>query len=163
MSLDVENSIIALLKRSSKNGRTATVQEIETINRDCQNIIPDWYAELLLKYPICGLELGWQRFEEEDFDGVEWVEWSDPFMMHAVMTDSDPFNFMRQHGYLNVANLTSGDENPYFINIEEGENPRVVQIYHDHSPDYEITLKEGIDVIAGSLSEFFQTSLTPEL
>ena len=160
MGTEVENSVILLLERAPKTGRQATAEEINAINRDCGNIIPGWYAALLCKYPICGLELGWQKFEaEDDFDGIEWVEWSNPEMMRAIMLDGFPFDVLCRDGFLNVAALLDGDDNPYFININEGENPPVLQIYHDASPKLEIILKEGIDVVAGSLSEFFANSI----
>ncbi len=157
MNIDVENSFIAFLERVSKVGRKATLEEINSINRDCNNIIPNWYAELLMKYPICGLELGWQQFEpEEDFDGINWMQWSKPEMMKSEMIEAYPGIAIYKHGYLNVATCSHGSGDPYFININEGENPRVLQVFHDVSEKFEIIVKEGIDIVAESLSEFFK-------
>lgn len=159
MSIDVENSILFFLERTAKRGRIATQEEIHSLVRDCAGIFPDWYAKLLLKYPICGLELGWQRCEPEgDFDGINWMKWSDSKMMRAETLESYPGVAIYKHGYLNVASCSHGSGDPYFINTDEGENPRVLQVFHDVSDKYEVIVSEGIEVVAGSLSEFFRNA-----
>jgi hypothetical protein len=157
MDVEVKNSVSLLLERVSKRGRVATLEEINSLNQDCDGIVPAWYAELLLEYPICELEIGWQQFEpEDDFDGINWMQWSNPEMMRAEMLEAYPGVAIYKHGYLNVATCSHGSGDPYFINTNEGENPRVLQVFHDVSENYEIIVSEGIDVVAESLSEFFK-------
>ena len=162
MSDEVENSLIFLLEKSPKKGRCATLEEVANINQHFPGIIPDWYEKLLVNYPICEFEIGWQSFEpEDDFDGIEWIEWSNPIFMLSETFESYPGIEIYKHGYLNVATCLTGSGDNYFININEGENPRILQIYHDISDKAEIIIKEGIDIVANSLSEFFRNAIIP--
>ena len=160
MKSEVEGSLITLLERVSKVGRKATFEEIKYINQKCNNIIPDWYAELLIRYPICGLELGWQQFEpEEDFDEVNWMVWSNPEMMQSEMIEAYPGIAIYKYGYMNIASCSHGSGDPYFMNINESKNPPVLQVFHDVSDNYEVIVKQGIDIIAGRLSDFFKNAI----
>lgn len=160
MNNKAEKSLDLLFKRVSKIGRKATIEEINSINQDCNNIMSDWHAEILLNYPICGLELGWQQFEpEDDFDGINWMSWSNPEWMKSEMIEAYPGIAIYKHGYLNVATCSHGSGDPYFININEDDNPRVLQVFHDVSDNYELIIAEGIDVITESLSDFFQNAI----
>ena len=158
MNVEVENSISLLLEKVSNCGRVATLEEINSLNQNCEGIVPKWYAELLLKYPLCGLELSWQQFEpENDFDGVSSMEWSNPETMQGLMLECYPGVAIYKQGYFNVAFDLTGSGDDYFINANEGENPRVLQVFHDTSENYEVIIKEGIDIVAESLSEFFRS------
>lgn len=159
MNIEIEDSVLLLLEKIPKRGRIATLEEITALNQDCEGIIPNWYTELLLKYPICGLELGWQQDEaEDDDDGISWMQWSNLEMMRSETIECYPGFAIYKHGYLNVATCSHGSGDPYFINTNEGENPRLLRVYHDVSENYEVIIKEGIDVVAESLSEFFKST-----
>lgn len=160
MNIEIENSLNSLLERIPKFGKKAILEEINAINQNCSEILPDWYAKILLNYPVCGLEIGWQQYEpEEDFDGINWMMWSNLEMMQSEMIDAYPGIAIYKHGYLNVATCSHGSGDPYFINVKEGDNPRVLQVFHDVSDEYKIIVEEGIDIVANSLSDFFQNCI----
>jgi hypothetical protein len=118
MNTEVENSLLFLLKKIPKQGRCATLEEIANINQQCNGILPDWYGKLLTKYPICGLEIGWQQSEpDEDDNGVSWMEWSNPTMMRGETFESYPGIAIYKHGFLNVGTCSHGSGNPYFIRV----------------------------------------------
>ena len=58
-------------------------------------------------------------------------------------------------GYICIASDPTGGGDPYFININEGDNPAVYQIYHDVSDLGEEIIAEGRKMIATSFSELF--------
>jgi len=85
----LHNAAKALVERAEKAGQSrntlAAPDELRQLNQELGGRLPGWYAELLASVPLCGLELGWQAGEpEDDFDGVEWLDWSSP---HDNCTD----------------------------------------------------------------------------
>jgi hypothetical protein len=59
-------------------------------------------------------------------------------------------------GYICIAEDPTGSGDPYFINIYEGDNPPVYQIYHDVSDIGEEIIQGGREKIVNQLSELFK-------
>src|SRR5262249_1587234 len=119
--------------------------------------------ELITTVPLCGLELGWQAQEPDgDFDGVEWMQWSDPRNMRSESIECYPGLAILDHGYVNVASDLSGGGDPYFIAAGKSEEPSREQIYHDVSDEGSEILAEGRNLVAKSLSGFFRKALVQE-
>ena len=159
MNQDVKRSVIALLERAgaaARVGSKAAPEEMLALNQECGGIIPGWYIELVTTYPICWLELGWQSsVPEGDDDGVSWMEWFGPAGMRSEMMDNYPGVAIYRQGYFNVAGCSHGSGDQYFIRAQDGNNPAVVQIAHDVSNHPELILRDGVYVVAESLSELF--------
>jgi len=131
--------------------------------RDAKGRIPLWYVELITTVPICGLELGWQAQEPVgDYDGVEWMEWSDPRNMRSESIDCYPGLAILEHGYVNVASDLSGGGDPYFIAAGKSQDPPLYQVYHDVSDEAKAILAEGRNLVTRSLSGFFRKAIIAE-
>ncbi|MTB49771.1 SMI1/KNR4 family protein [Lewinella sp. W8] len=113
--------------------------------------LPPWYVEFLTTFPINGLIIDFEVNPDDErsieFVGFEGVQ--DEFY------DLYPGCAIGQLGYICIGEDPTGSGDPYFINIHEGENPPVYQIYHDVSDVGEEIIQGGRDKVAGQLSELF--------
>jgi hypothetical protein len=155
-----------LVERAAKAGQRGTLadpDELRQLDHDLGGRLPGWYAELLASVPLGGLELGWQAGEpEDDFDGVEWLDWSSPHDIRGESVEVYPGIAILERGYINVATDPTGGGNPYFIPTDQGDDPPLFQVYHDVSDDPDTIVRDARQLVAGSLSEFFaQAVITP--
>ncbi len=162
MTTVVQQSAKGLVERAAALGQHGVVageEELQQLNRDMGNRMPCWYIELLTSVPLCGLEFGWQAYEPDgDFDGIEWLQWSDPANIRSESLECYPGVAILERGYINVASDMTGGGNPYFIPADQGHDPPLFQVYHDISDDPDIIVQEGCQLVANSLSEFFTKS-----
>ena len=121
-----------------------------------------WFVELLTTVPLAGLELGWHAQDPEPgFDGLAWMEWSDEKNIRSESIDCYPGLAILKQGYINVAFCTEGSGDPYFVCMEEGDDPPLYQVYHDVSDEPKIIISKGRQKVAAKLSEFFRDALLP--
>jgi hypothetical protein len=155
-----------LVERAAAVGHTGKIADQELLAalvRDAKGHIPPWYAELITTIPLCGLELGWQAHEPaDDYDGIEWMVWSDASNMRSESIECYPGLAILEHGYVNVASDPGGGGDPYFIAAGEGEDPPLYQVYHDVSDQGPEIIANGRSMVAESLSAFFRTALIPD-
>jgi hypothetical protein len=117
-------------------------------------------AELLTAIPLGGLEIGWQAYEpKDDYDGVEWIELSDASGIRSESIECYPGLAILPAGYINIGSCSGGSGDPYFISVDEGDDPPVYQVYHDVGDTAEAILTEGRRCVASSLSLLFQTAI----
>jgi hypothetical protein len=165
MNANLRDAAVQLVERAAaigQKGKTADKGLLEALVRDAKGHIPPWYAELITTVPLCGLELGWQAHEPvDDYDGIEWMVWSDPRNMRSESIECYPGLAILEYGYVNVASDSGGGGDPYFIAASEGEDPPLYQVYHDVSDQGTEIIAEGRGLVAKSLSEFFQKALIP--
>jgi hypothetical protein len=166
MNLKLKQAALQFVERAKKNGFNGKVLDKEVIDKLNKKLIgnlPEWYAELLATIPICYLELGWQAFEpEEDFDGIDWMEICDDHGIVSESIDCYPGLAVLEKGYLNIAGDSMGGGNPYFIDITQGDDPPVYQIYHDVSDDPTIIIAEGRNLVSEHLSDLFLNGFVEE-
>ena len=169
----VRSAAQTLIKRAVQVGQHGTLADpdaLQQLDRELDGRLPTWYAELLATVPLSGLYLGWQAYEpkadfdgpEDDFDGIEWLKWSDSHNIRVESLESYPGIAILKRGYINVALDTTGGGDPYFIPTDQGDDPPLFQVYHDVSEDPDVIVREGRRLIAASLSEFFRTALVLE-
>ena len=107
MKAKLRDAALQLVDRAAKSGhrgKTANKRLLAALVRDAKGRIPSWYVELITTVPICGLELGWQaQPPEADYDGIEWMDWSDPRNMRSESIECYPGLAILEHGYVNVA------------------------------------------------------------
>lgn len=132
-------------------GRKVDKTEFDALNLKANNIIPEWFIELHTKYPFSNMILELQDSEVEDCEYV--LEIAPPKWIESELFDLVPGCCIAEFGYLCIAEDPTGGGDPYFININEGINPPVYQIYHDISDNGKEILDEGKVKIANSLSE----------
>lgn len=140
-------------------GRTLTADEVQRLTTALP-VYPAWLLSLLAGVPLCGLELGWQTCDPEpDFDGIEWVEVSDADRILWESLEGYPGLAILPAGYVNFGGDVGGGGDPYFIPINEGEDPPVYQVYHDVGSDAATILAEGRRLVAPRLSDFFRSAM----
>lgn len=157
---DAAESLVSRATACGMRGRTLTSAEIETLSRALKGVYPLWLSDLLVSFPLCGLELGWQAYPpESDYDGIEWLEWSDAVGVISESLECYPGLAILPAGFVNIASCSGGSGDPYFVSIHEGEDPPLYQVYHDVSDRAEVILAEGRVLVAPHLSEFLTSAL----
>jgi hypothetical protein len=157
MNAEVEKAAAELVKRAMAAGLAgsmADADELQQVNQDLGGKLPHWYAELVLTFPLCSLNLGWQ-----DEDDISWMIWSTPEQLRSESLEAYPGLAILERGYINVALCAHGSADPYFIPTDKGNNPPIYQVYHDVSDKPDEILAEGLQLISASLSEFFNTAI----
>lgn len=163
MNASVLKAAQGLVKRAKDKGlkgKKAKHADMKWLQQEIENRLPQWYQDLLTSVPICDLELGWQAYEpDEEDDGIWWMIWSCPHEMKIESVDLYPGLAILERGFINVALDAMGRGDPYFIPTDQGDNPPLYQVYHDISYKAEEIIKEGLELVAPSLSEFFKTAI----
>ena len=156
MNAEVKQAALELVERATAAGLTGSVAdsaEIEQVTQDLGGKLPNWYAELISAFPLCGLDLGWQ-----DEDDTSWMIWSTPKQLRSESLEAYPGLAILERGYINVALCAHGSGDPYFIPTDKGDNPPLYQVYHDVSDKPDEIIAEGLQLVSASLSEFFRTA-----
>lgn len=154
MNAEVKQAALELVKRVTAAGLAGSIAdsaELQRINQDLSGKLPDWYAELISTFPLCGLDLGWQ-----DEGDISWMIWSSPEQLRSESLEAYPGLAILERGFINVALCAHGSGDPYFIPTDKGDNPPLYQVYHDVSDKPDEIIAEGLQLISASLSEFFR-------
>jgi hypothetical protein len=163
MNETLMEAVVEVVERAKAAGKSGKCAEASTMNQlvnDTGGRIPRWYVELLVGYPLGGLEFGWQAEEpNDDYDGIDWLAWSDPDNIRSESLECYPGLAILEKGWINVASDSMGGGDPYFIPTDQGDDPPVYQVYHDASDKAEVILAEGCRLVAASLSALFQQAI----
>lgn len=157
--MTVREAAIALVARAlalGKKGRVIPADEMQEVIDELGGTYPTWLAELLTTVPICGLQIGWQASEADD--DISWMEVSDGPGILSESRDAYPGLAILPAGFVNIAFCVMGSGDPYFISINEGDDPPLYQVYHDVSDQADAILAEGRVTVASRLSEFLATA-----
>jgi len=142
------------------HGRTLSVAEIQSLDIALAGAYPTWLAELLSAVPLCDLQLGWREYgPDASFYGVEWLNWCGAAGVISESVNCYPGCAILSAGFINVASCSGGSGNPYFISVNEGDDPPLYRVLHDVSDRTDIILAEGRETVAPHLSEFFRGAL----
>lgn len=164
----MNNELIAAIERFLSRaevagcaGAKAGKNEIESVNEKIGGVIPNWYIDLLTRYPLCGIEFQWQEYpEEDDFDGRSSVMWSRPSDVFDESYDAYPGYEIIDKGFFNVACDFDGMGDPYFIDSGAGDNPPLYRVYHEGAQGADIQVGEfDAGIAAPKLSEFFDKAI----
>src|SRR5688572_2987753 len=145
----------ALVERAARDGQAGTLAAADDLDRlggDLGAHLPDWYRDLLATVPLIGLELGVDAPESSEDDDVSWLLWLGPDAIHTESLELYPGTAVLPRGYVCVAGCAHGSGDQYFLNTTAGDDPPLVQIYHDLGSDADFILTEGVVEIAPTLS-----------
>lgn len=154
MMNEIEIALEKLIKRTDPKamfGEKVDRSQFDELNKKANNIIPQWLIELYIKHSFSNLIL--ELIDAEDEDCQYDLQIAPPNWIENELFDLAPGCFIAEFGYLCIAEDPTGGGDPYFINVNEGFNPPVYQIYHDISDDGKEILENGKEKIANSLSE----------
>ena len=133
-------------------GEKEEKESFDLLGAELKSILPNWYYELLTKFPINGLTIDF-HMDADDERSIEFVGFEG---IQDEFYDLYPGCAIGNLGYLCIGEDPTGGGDPYFININEGDNPPVYQIYHDVSDVGEEIIQEGREKIVNQLSELFK-------
>ena len=141
------------------NGTTIAVAELDRLEADLGLVLPAWLRHVLTKVPLCGVPLGWQvRPPDGEDDGVAFVEWATAADIRSESIDCYPGLAIRTLGYVNVAGNDGGGD-PLFVCIHDGDDPPLYRVFHDVSDRGDVIVEEGRELIAPTLSSFFDSAI----
>ena len=83
---------------------------------------------------------------------MEWADAPGNTERDAAML---PWHCLREFGYISVASDSMGGGDPYFVNVHEGIDPPLYQIYHDISDQASRIIAGGRRIVSPRLSDFF--------
>ena len=157
--MSVQQQALELVRRAERIGQRGQVippSDLADLTRDLGVSIPAWLFELLTTVPLAGLEFGWQEDAERGLDGVAWLIWSDARNIRSESLECYPGRAILPMGYICVASCSAGSGDPYFITIEDGDDPPLYRIYHDVSDHADAILDGAKHLVVPSLSAFFR-------
>jgi len=161
MNPSVLSEALALVARAEASGCTGSVEdaaEWKRLNSELGGIIPAWYSDLVTSVPMIGLNFGWQSSEaRSEDDGISWVEWFDAANVRLEMLELHPGVSLLERGYFCVAG-SNGTGDQYFVSVHDGDDPPLYQIDHETDEVAHDILARGREMVAPSLSEFFQAA-----
>lgn len=154
----VANAFERFAESNRLTGRTESRGAIDEFNAECGGVIPQWYCDMLVTRPICGMEFEWPDPNDDgEFVGVEWMDIRN---MRSEMLECYPGLAIRPNSYICVAGCTLGSGDQYYICGNGGDDPPVYQIYHDVSDVADEIIANGRSVIFERLSQLFDVART---
>ena len=153
-------SFISRAAQSGATGRLATPDELSVLQSRLGSLLPSWYAELLSVTPVIGIEFLCQAYPpERDWNGRLWCGWQPPEDLLGETFNFYPGVEVHLDGYFSIFSDVSGGGDPYFIRASDGDDPEVLQIYHERLRDI-IREVRGFSVrqAGSSLSSFLDSA-----
>lgn len=139
-------------KKIEISGSQSKIDEFQNLPEELRKIIPDWYKDVLINYPLNGLLIEYNDNLGDQIDincvGFEGIQFE--------FFDVYPGCAIGNLGFICIGECPIGSGNPYFISIDEGKNPPVYQIYHDVSDIGEKIVEKGKSKIVEKLSDLFK-------
>lgn len=163
MNVNVLTAARALVERARRDGQVGTIapaEELDQLGRDLGAHLPAWYRDLLATVPLIGLELGVVVPESSEGDDINWLLWLGPGSISTESRELYPGMAVLRQGYLCVGGCAHGSGDQYFLNTIAGDDPPLVQIYHDRGTTADLILADGVVAIAPTLSAFFAEAKT---
>ena len=142
------------------NGSTVTESDVNKLIKSLPSeLLPSWFIAILQKYPLIGICFSLDEIDDESEIGVDF-KWLSPDQMIEEALLLYPGKVVLELGYIPVASCLVGSGDPYFLKIKGSnrEDPPLVRIPHEFALNDEGYPEDEIEVVCGSLSEFFNKS-----
>ena len=144
------------LKGTKSEGQIISQEELETLNSKLDGMLPNWFMEIVMKFPIAGCEIDYPFYEpESDYDGCLSCKIATAEVVFTETTLYYPGFAIKDLGYFCIGTDSSGGGDPFFTSNKLGDNPPIYQVYHDVSDIGKEIEKYGMIKIADSFSDFF--------
>ncbi|OHX63786.1 hypothetical protein [Flammeovirga pacifica] len=137
------------------NGIKQTESDYELLKDEVKQIIPNWVKHMLIDFKIANLILDF-KFQEDEQISIQFNSFK---QIEDACLNMYPGCAIFELGYIGIGEDPTGSGNPYFIKIDEGENPPLYQIYHDVSDKGEEIVKQGKELISNKLSDIFKNQI----
>ena len=158
-SVQAAERTVARAKAVGLTGTVLSGTDVDALQADLGLTFPAWLRQLWTEVPLCGIPLGSQEQPPDgDDDGVGFVEWATEANIRSESLDCYPGLAIHALGYVNVAgNDGSGD--PLFVCLHDGDDPPLYRVFHDVSDKGEVIVAEGRELVAPTLSAFFDSAI----
>lgn len=138
-----------------RRSRVTTPDEASAIREFFGELVPEWYLEILMAHPLAGTSFT----ITSDVAGGPFdfrIEWLDAKEMIAEARDLYPGISALRDRFVPIGGCLTGSGDPYFVRFTEGNDPQVVQIFHDMADVDGGMRGEYGWVVADSMSDFFE-------
>lgn len=140
------------------NGISQTENDFDSLENTIRESIPTWLKSMLIDFKIANLIIEFYAIDEEILS----IQFNSFKNIEDACLNMYPGCAIFEMGYIGIAEDPTGSGDPYFVNLNEGENPPVYRIYHDISDKGEEILKNGKELIANKLSDIFKNQIKVE-
>jgi hypothetical protein len=156
LNSDVQLAIEGLLAKDDEPGQLSWSFMVARLQKTLTVPLPTWYGELLTKYPLAGAYMEYPLHEPDgEYDGFETLRLARLEDIYNETEKAYPGIAIKNLGFACLAIDPTGGGDPYFMKIDEGDNPPVYQVYHDGNTDGAVIVEKWMNKIADSLAEFF--------
>lgn len=165
MNSDLNNLIDNFVKNNPLcylEGTLTTIDSINNTKRKIRKLIPDWYKQLLIKYPIANSRVGVPNdFGQEELKNIPFeqmplmtLKFHDIETIEIEMVNYFPGNELIKARYICIGQDYSSTQEGIYINVTE-KDPEVVLIIHDLGRNRKELLENKI-IILDHFSEIFK-------
>lgn len=134
------------------NGIKQSDLDYRCLDKKIQTCLPFWIKSMLIDFEIANLII--------DFKAIDIERLSIQFNCFKAIEDACLHRYpgcaIFDLSYIGIGEDPTGSGDPFFINLNEGNNPPVYQIFHDVSDIGEKILQKGKKRIAHKLSDIFR-------
>ncbi|MGY5615428.1 hypothetical protein [Vibrio brasiliensis] len=143
-------------KETQLSGAQASEEDInQLVERLPEGLVPSWLLPLLKRFPLAGVCFSLDEEDDESELGAD-LKWFTVSQMLEEALAVYPGKVVLKLGYLPVASCLAGSGDPYFLKmLNDNDDPPLVRIPHDLASDDEEYPESEIEVVCGSLSQFF--------
>ena len=158
-SVQAAERTVARAKAVGLRGSTIAVADLDSLEADLGFVFPVWLRHLLTEIPLSGVPLGLQvQPPDGEDDGVAFVEWATAADIRSESISCYPGLAICGLGYVNVAG-NDGTGDPLFVCIHDGDDPPLYRVFHDVSDKGDVIVAQGRELIAPTLSSFFDSAI----
>lgn len=136
------------------NGRTITIEESEILKETLNIMIPQWFINILLDFPLTGCYFKLSEALDISGIGVD-MQWMTPTQTISESTEVYPGIAAVLVGYLPIGICMNGSGDYYFIQITNINLP-LFRIPHTAVNKNGQLIEEYIELVCSSLSNFFE-------
>jgi len=152
MNAILQSALIKVPFRATS--RQVSVDEVQALVAAFGQLMPDWYLELLKTFPIVGSDFVLLRLMGGRQVHLS-LEWMSPEVMIREAREAIPGRIVIKYGYIPVASCLNGSGDPYYIRPSDGDDPPLVEIFHDAVSESTGMHDSSKWMVSTSLSEFF--------
>jgi len=154
--LDIQNNMIkAISKRMPElTGRKITNEELNELAMVFNTLIPEWFLNVLLDFPLAGCYFELSENLDESELGVS-MKWMTPSQIISEATEAYPGIVALPLGYLPVGICMVGSGDYYFIQFKNINLP-LVRIPHEAVDGNMQLIEKRVEVVSTTLWKFFE-------
>lgn len=146
----------------TQKGTVVSQEEIDKVAKNLVSKIPEWYLELLIRYPLSNMEFGipfdygWTVLDDVTHEAYPLMNTYFMSLEEMVwnMSEAFPACELIKEGYICIAPTDTIDGDGFYIDGRLSD-PKVIYIYHDLGETTDELIKYST-TISETFSEFLQ-------